>query len=86
MATPNEVIEIIGEEDYEIVFVRGEKDKYSDNEKLRLAKLVLKYKEEHEAAKRYSNVKKKGYIVYIAIIKALLHQLIELRNIRPPVY
>ena len=52
MASPDEVIEIIGDEDYELVFVRGEREKYSDNERKKLAKLVLKYKKEYETARR----------------------------------
>ena len=60
MATPDEVIEIIGEDDYKLIFGRGEKEKYSDDEKLRLGQLVLKYKKEYEQSKR--DKKKQGYI------------------------
>ena len=61
MATPGEVIEIIGEEDYELVFLRGQKEKYSDDEKLRLAKLTLQFKKEQEDAKPGSKLEKQGY-------------------------
>ena len=63
MSTPSEVIEIIGEEEYGIVFTRGVKEKYSDDEKYRLGKLVLKYKEEQDAAKPYSILKRLGHFV-----------------------
>ena len=32
MATPSEVIDIIGEEQYVLKFLRGQNEKYSDNE------------------------------------------------------
>ena len=62
MSTPSEVIQIIGEEEYGIVFTRGVKEKYSDDEKYRLGKLVLKYKEEQDAAKPYSILKRQGHV------------------------
>ena len=62
MATPSEVIEIIGEEDYELVFLRGQNEKYSDDEKCRLAKLTLRYEKEQEEAKPGSRLKKQGYV------------------------
>ena len=62
MTTPSEIIEIIGEEEYCLKFLRGKNEKYSDNEKYRLGKLTLKYKKEQETAKPYSKIKKQGFV------------------------